>query len=330
MRVLVVGGTKFIGRRIVAELVGRGDEVVVVHRGETEPADLAECRHLHAARADFASVAGEVRAFAPDAIVDTLAMSRAGVDAVLPHLPDAQLIVLSSMDVYQAFWHVLQDTEGEPLPLSETSRVRETRFPYGERRGEHEGYEKLDVEPSYVERGGTVLRLAMIYGEYDHQRREEFILRRVRAGRHRIPVGAANFLWTRCHVGDVAGAVLAAIGNPRAAGEVFNIGDPGVRSIRGWATEILAAAGHPAELVTVPEPSVPEDLWITKAVAQHLVFDGYKAANGLGWQPAPPAERLAESVAWHLAHPPADASSDFSADDAALALAVAVPPATAS
>jgi len=59
MRVVVVGGTKFIGRRIVEELAARGDEVLVVHRGETEPADLVECRHLHASRAEFASVAAE-------------------------------------------------------------------------------------------------------------------------------------------------------------------------------------------------------------------------------------------------------------------------------
>jgi nucleoside-diphosphate-sugar epimerase len=318
MRVLVVGGTKFIGRRIVSELVARGDEVLLVHRGETEPPDQAECRHLHVARDAFASVAGEVRAFGPDAVVDTLAMSRAGVEAVLPHLPDAQLIVLSSMDVYQAFWHVLQDTEGEPLPLDENSRLRETRYPYGERRGEHEGYEKLDVEPSYVERGGTVLRLAMIYGEHDHQRREEFVLRRVRAGRDQIPIGSANFLWTRGYVGDVANAVLASIGNPRAAGEVFNIGDPVTRSIRGWATEILAAADHTAELVTVPESLVPEDMWITKSVAQHLVFGGQKAGKLLDWHPAPPDISLSRSVAWHLANPPKDADPDFSADIAAL------------
>jgi hypothetical protein len=53
----------------------------------------------------------------------------------------------------------------------------------------------------------------MIYGEPDPQRREELFLRRVRAGRHRIPVGSATWLWTRCHVGDMATAVLATLGN---------------------------------------------------------------------------------------------------------------------
>jgi nucleoside-diphosphate-sugar epimerase len=33
VRVLVLGGTVFIGRRIVERLRERGDEVLVVHRG---------------------------------------------------------------------------------------------------------------------------------------------------------------------------------------------------------------------------------------------------------------------------------------------------------
>ncbi len=40
----------------------------------------------------------------------------------------------------------------------------------------------------------TALRLSMIYGEHDGQRREEFILRRVRACRRRIPIGAGTSL----------------------------------------------------------------------------------------------------------------------------------------
>jgi len=321
MRIAVLGGTRFIGRRIVSDLVARGDEVLVVHRGSTEPPDLPLCRHIHASRADYASVADDVKAFEPTAIVDTLCMSQADADAVLPHLPDAQLILLSSMDVYQAFYHVINDSEGEPLPLSEASPVRPARFLYGEARGEHVGYEKLDVEPSYLDRGGTVLRLAMIYGEHDRQRREEFILRRVRAGRDRIPLGAGTFLWSRCHVADVSSAVLATIGNPLAASEVFNVNEPTTRSVQGWAGQILAATGSSAELVTVPDAALPEDMWITKAVAQQLVFTTSRATAVLGWQPADPAQRVAESVAWHLANPPSDASPDFTADDAALAAA---------
>jgi hypothetical protein len=43
-----------------------------------------------------------------------------------------------------------------------------------------------------------------------------------------------------------------------------------------------------------------------------------KARDLLGWQPTDPHEAVRRSVAWHLAHPPEDASDDFSADDRAL------------
>jgi NAD(P)-dependent dehydrogenase (short-subunit alcohol dehydrogenase family) len=98
VRVLILGGTRFIGRRIALDLLARGDDVVVVHRGESEPDELSGCGHLHASRADFAGVAGEVRALRPDAVIDTRAMTRADASAVLPQLPDTHLVLLSSID----------------------------------------------------------------------------------------------------------------------------------------------------------------------------------------------------------------------------------------
>jgi nucleoside-diphosphate-sugar epimerase len=321
MRVLVLGGTGFIGRRIVADLVARGDRALLVHRGDTEPDGLADSAHLHADRREFAAVADRVRSFAPDGVIDTLAMCRADVDGVLPHLPDVPIVMLSSMDVYRAFGLVLAGGEGEPVPLDETSPVRDNRYPYADSGVRPSHYDKLDVEPSYLERGAAVLRLSMIYGEHDPQRREEFILRRVRAGRRRIPIGPGTFLWTRCYVGDVSSAVLAALGNPAAAGEIFDIGEPTARSVRGWATQILAAAGHDAELVTTPEDALPEDMRLTRSIAQHVLVRCEKATRVLGWRPGDPAERVGRSVRWHLAHPPPDAPTDFDADERALATA---------
>jgi hypothetical protein len=41
----------------------------------------------------------------------------------------------------------------------------------------------------------------------------------------------------------------------------------------------------------------------------------------LGWRPCDPREATRRSVAWHLEHPPDAADEDFTADDAALAIA---------
>ncbi|WP_086821368.1 NAD-dependent epimerase/dehydratase family protein [Allokutzneria sp. NRRL B-24872] len=316
MRVIVLGGTGFIGGRIVEELITRGDDVLVVHRGRAEPA--ARTEHLHAERADFASVAADVRAFGPDAVIDACALSWVDVSAVLPHLPDVQLVALSSADVYRAFELFSAGTSGEPTPLPEESALREHRFPH---RGQGLGlddYDKLDVEPAYLERGGTVLRLSAVYGERDPQRREEFVLRRVRAERKQIPIGPANWLWTRCYVGEVAAAVLAALGNPRAPGEIFNIGEPRTHDLGTWVRQILAATGHEAELVEVPSELVPSDLALTRAHAQHLLLDSSKARDVLGWRPAPVEFGIERSVRWHLENPPENADEEFDEDDRAL------------
>jgi nucleoside-diphosphate-sugar epimerase len=331
MRLLIIGGTRFIGRRIVHEALRRGDEVTVVHRGVTEPAagpggavggPLPVAAHLHADRADFAAIAGQVRALRPDAVVDMAAMTGADAAAVLPHLPDVPLILVSSMDVYRAYELLLAGDGGVAVPITEDDEVRRGRYPlrgYGDR---YADYDKLDVEPGYLARGGVVLRLGAIYGEHDPQRREEFILRRVRAGRTRIPVGAGTWLWTRGYVGDVASAVLAVLDNPAAtAAEIFNVGDAVTDTMRDYARAILAAAGHDAELVTVPESAVPPDLEVTKSTAQHFLCACEKLAATVGWQPADGADSIARSVKWHLAHPPEAADGDFSADDQALAAA---------
>jgi UDP-glucose 4-epimerase len=251
-------------------------------------------------------------------------MSGADAEAVLPHLPDTRLVVLSSVDVYRGYGLLLADRGGEPVPITEDSPVREERYPYrGETGGQFEDYDKLDVEPRYLERGGTVLRLGYIYGEHDGQRREEFILRRVRAGRNRIPVGAGSWLLSRCYVGDVADAVLAAAGADAAAGQIFNVVESATGTVADWARQILAAAGHEAELVTVPDAVVPEDLEMTRDHAQHMLFANHKARDLLGWHPADPAAGITASVSWHLAHPPEDADPDFTPDDRALEAAPA-------
>lgn len=183
-------------------------------------------------------------------------------------------------------------------------------------------YDKLDVEERWLARAAVVLRLPLIYGPHDWQRREDLVLRRIRAGRSRIPVGAANLLWTRGHVDDLATRVLAALDTRAVDGLPANLGEPQTVPVGSWFTEILQATGSDAELVRVPEESLPQDLALTGAPAQHLLVSVARAQQLLGWAPGDPPARVAESVRWHLAHPPTEptwSDDDTAADEAALA-----------
>jgi len=112
--------------------------------------------------------------------------------------------VISSMDVYRAFGAAIEGQETDPVPLDEDSPVRSERYPYRDKSPDRHDYDKLDVEDVYRAGGATSLRLPMVYGPRDYQLREEFILRRVRAGRPRIPFGAGTWLACRGYVGDIA------------------------------------------------------------------------------------------------------------------------------
>jgi nucleoside-diphosphate-sugar epimerase len=181
-------------------------------------------------------------------------------------------------------------------------------------------YEKLDVEETYLDVGATVLRLPMVYGPHDGQRREEFVLRRVRAGRDRIPVGSGMWLGTKGFVADIARGVRLAI-ESGLRGEVFNLGESRTYPAGMWSQMILDAADSEAELVRVPDDKLPADLGITGAVPQHLLVDSSKARRALGWSDTDAGEALRASVTWHLANPPAESSDDFASDDEALAAA---------
>lgn len=156
---------------------------------------------------------------------------------------------------------------------TEESPLRRERYPYRGSGIPHipEDYDKLDVEQRWATRGATVLRLPMVYGPHDPQRREDVVLRRLRAGRRRIPIGTGNLLWTRGHVEDLATGVLAALDNRAADGSTFNLGETLTWPISSWFDQIVTAAGADVELVRVPDHALPPDLALTAAPAQHLL-----------------------------------------------------------
>jgi nucleoside-diphosphate-sugar epimerase len=318
LKVVVLGGTRFIGRATVEELAAAGHELLIVHRGQLEPDDLPQAPHLHCERAELVAQRSELQAFGADAVIDFFALTRSDAEGALEAIPNAnRWIVISSMDVYRAFGSVLVDRETDPVPITEESPVRADRYPYRGKLAGREDYDKLDVEDVYLPRGALSVRLPMVYGERDYQRREEFILRRVRAGRKQIPFGTGSWLTCRGYVRDIARAIRLALESPSVTG-VMNLCEDRSYTMRLWARMILEAAGSDAELVRVPDDTLPEDLQETGNLAQHVAASAHKARSVLGWTTSDPLQSLVTSVRWHLDHPPANASEDFAADDRAL------------
>jgi nucleoside-diphosphate-sugar epimerase len=319
LKVVVLGGTRFIGRAIVEELAGSGHQVLVAHRGNLEPKEMPKVQHLHADRMDLGAHRKEIADFQPDAAVDCRALTRTDSETVIAALPkDLRLVVISSIDVYRAFGALNEDRETDPVPLDEESPVRPNRYPYRSLRPDMHDYDKLDVEDVYLSHGATSVRLPMVYGEHDYQLREDFLLRRIRAGRTRIPFGAGTWLAARGYVRDIARGVHLALKTPASAGHVLNLCEDRTYSMGMWSRMILDAAGSTVELVRVPDADLPEDLKATGSRTQHIVVSAQKACAMLGWTTSDPEQTLRTTVRWHLENPPPEPDLDFSADDRAL------------
>jgi len=279
---------------------------------------MPAARHLHCERAALGEHRAELEDFGAEAVLDCRALTRADAEMALSAFPGVERwVVISSIDVYRAFGALHENTETDPVPIDETSPVRPQRYPYRGRMPGMDDYDKLDVEDVYLPHGATVLRLPMVYGERDYQVREEYVLRRVRAGRKQIPFGAGTWLTCRGYVRDIARAVRLAL-EQQHRGEVFNVCEDRTYSMGLWSRMILEAAGSDAELVRVADDALPEDLKFTGSVSQHIAATARKARGMLGWSTSDPYESLRATVRWHLEHPPAAATEDFSEDDRAL------------
>ena len=280
MRVLLLGGTGFIGPRITAQLLSTGHEVGVIHRGHhhVPPGSVS----LLLDRRDRSRLAAALAAFHPEALIDMIAYTVTDVDVVLPALRQhlRHVTLISSGDVYRAYGAFLrlEPPPSSPGPAAEAGELRRSRYPY---RGQalspddllHD-YDKILVEERYRAHSPvpvTTLRLPMVYGPGDPHRRVAADVRRLRdAPEGLLQLHSAEATWrcTRGYVDDVAAAIAVATVHPDAPGKTYNIGESDALTTQEWLTGLaqtfnLPTTIHPSPFVA---PSHPAD-WSVSVVS---------------------------------------------------------------
>jgi nucleoside-diphosphate-sugar epimerase len=247
------------------------------------------------------------------------------------------VVAISSVDVYRAY-HVMRGKEPpprDPVPLTEEAPLRPQLFPFradtprapDDPTRWADDYDKILVERvvmSDPELPGTVLRLPAVYGPCDRQHRLFPYLKRMDDGRPAIPLSddMAQWRWSRGYVEDVAAAILLAVTDDRAAGRIYNVGEPQSLPEADWVRAIGRAAGWRGEVVSLPEERLPNYLRSEGNCHQHLVIDTTRLRRDLGYvETVDPDEALRRTVEWERAHPPTQidpAQFDYAAEDAAL------------
>lgn len=332
MRVLVVGGTRFIGAAVVKELHAGNHEVVLFHRGETESEDLPPLRHIHGERAGIDQHAAAFREFAPDVALDMACMSEEDALITTAALRGIarRTVVVSSIDVYRAYGRMHGSEPGppEPLPLSETSPVREKLYPYrGSGTPAMDIYDKIPVERAYMadpEMPGTVLRLPAVHGEGDYQRRLYVEVRRFQAGRSVIatPARAEGWIWPRAYVENIGRAIARVVTDERAIGRIYNAPVDPPLTQREWLATCARIWGWEGKVTGIPDERLPAHLQSGINFDQSMTVDDSSFRRDFGFvEDVSPEEGMRRAMAWEaerVVRDPSRLQAEFDAEDAAL------------
>ena len=337
MNILVLGGTGFIGSRVVTQLLKAGHRTTIFHRGKASlPGGAEEIVGDRDRLRDYREIFAQ-RKF--DVVIHMLLSSedqaRETVDIFRGIA--GRVVAASSADVYRA-WGVFYGTEPgglQELPLSEDSdlRTRAVRYPPEVLKKVREifawmndQYDKVKVEKELLSAPnlqGTVLRLPMVYGPGDPIQRFHHLLKRMDDGRQCIIFAddVAAMRTPRGFVENVAHGITLAVTSEHAAGRVYNVAEPTAFSELEWAKKVAAIAGWRGNFVVLPHDKTPQHLLMPGNTAQHVVVSTDRIRSELGFSELIPLDdAIARTIAWERAHPPSNpmAQFDYGAEDAAL------------
>ena len=174
MKLLILGGTKFLGRHAVDAALAAGHEVTTFTRGQTNPELHPEIEHLHGDRdGSLDALAGRTW----DGVVDTSGYVPRIVRRSAELLRDsvARYVFVSSISAYGDFSAPI--TEETPVAELEDPDTEEIMESYGALKAACERV----VEGVYGDRSARV-RAGLIVGPFDPTDRFTYWPRRIAAG----------------------------------------------------------------------------------------------------------------------------------------------------
>jgi nucleoside-diphosphate-sugar epimerase len=319
-RVLVLGGNRYIGMRLLYELAERGHEVTVLN---SHPAEMPDgVRRLHGDRQR------------PGVLHDVLSEHRDDFDVVfdntayrpsdLEPLIDLfrgrirQLVFTSSVAVYRrSFVQPVREDDRRHDPSDDDPRkaygVGKVRCEDHLRRlFEDEGFPATSMRVTHTIGPRTPLAS-----------REPMFFERLRQGRP-ILVPAEGFPFVHLiHIDDVARCLASVIDNEAAIGEAYNVSGDELTSVLGCIRMMAKAAGVEPDIVHVPmdvaRRARPPLVHWGEAIVGGAIFANDKAKADLAWRPQLGLEAAyADSYAWWDGGGRDRYEYDFAADDAVL------------
>lgn len=272
MKLLVLGGTRFVGRAVIEEALARGWDITALHRGVTgaPPADVTVLRADRTCAENLAAALSDQRW---DAVVDTWsgAPRVAGDAAELLSGRVGAYGYVSSASVYA--WGTHRD-ESSPLVQGDAT-AEEGEYPALKRGAE------LAVLAAFPD--ALLARAGLILGPHEDIGRLPWWLRRIAAGGQVVAPGRPQRPLQYVDARDLAAWLLSGLADG-LSGPVDVISRSGHATTRELLGACVAVTGSAAELVWVSEDdlaAVGAQPWthLPCWVPEHGDFAGFLEAD---------------------------------------------------
>ncbi|WP_283133280.1 NAD-dependent epimerase/dehydratase family protein [Rhizohabitans arisaemae] len=296
MRLLIIGGSIFLGRALTEEALRRGDTVTTFNRGRSG-VDLPGVETVRGDREDESDLARLVDGRHWDAVVDVCGYTPRVVGRSAHHLSghaDTYTFV-STISVYRDFGEVEVDEHARQFECA----VDEG--PGGEYGVLKAGCEYA-VEQAFAGRV-LIVQPGLILGPHENVGRLPWWLRRIAKGGPVLAPGDPDLPVQLIDARDIAAFTLARI-DAGATGRYLTGGVRGRDTFGSWLNECVRATGSDAELVWVPDEYLLENevepwselpLWSLGGTAWHT-SSAKAAAEGLRCRPL--GETVDDTWAW--------------------------------
>lgn len=273
MRILIMGGTRFIGVYLTKILVEKGHEVVLFNRGN-KPTPVAGVTEIHGDRTDAAQLKEKLASEKFDAIFDNNGRQLTDTKP-LAEIFKGQVqhfVYMSSAGVY---------LKSDQMPHIEGDTI--------DPKSRHLG--KYETETELANQGlpWTSIRPTYIYGPLNYNDLEAWFFDRIVKDRP-IPIPGNGLHITQLgHVKDLAMAMASVLENNQAIGQVYNISGERYITFDGLAKACAEAAGKSPDSIKLVHYN-PKDFDFGKKKAfplrlQHFFASINKATIELNWQP---------------------------------------------
>jgi nucleoside-diphosphate-sugar epimerase len=273
MRILIMGGTRFIGVYLTQLLLAQGHEVVLFNRGN-RPSPSKEVGQITGDRTDSSQLREKLSKENFDAIFDNNGRELTDTQPLAKIFQDRvqHFVYMSSAGVY---------LKSDQLPHVEGDAID----PKSRHLGKHE-------TEAYLMQLGlpfTSIRPTYIYGPQNYNDLEAWFFDRIVRDRP-IPIPGNGLHLTQFgHVKDLARAMTKVLGNSIATRQIYNVSGDRFVTFDGLARACAVAVGKsPDDLKIVHYNPKEFDFGKRKAFplrVQHFFASINKAITELGWQP---------------------------------------------